>query len=112
MSKKLSCQCFCDLEAELEQLAVNTRPFPRRVLAGDSTDERPDLCIDRWPSASVSALPAPVKLEALAMQADRGLGLHEDQGALPVWPQRRERDSECAVRFGQLGALGPALHNG
>ena len=43
---------------------------------------------------------------------DHGLRLHEDQGVLPVWPQTRERDPECAVRLGQLGAFGLALQNG
>jgi hypothetical protein len=40
-----------------------------------------------------------------------GLGLHEDQGALPVWPQTTERDPERAVRFGQFWAFGLALQN-
>jgi len=103
---------FCDLEAELEQLAVNTRRSPGRVLAGHSTDERPDIRIDRWTSASVSALPGPVEPKALAMPADHGFGLHEDQGVVPVWPQTVERDPECAVRLGQLGAFGFSLQNG
>ena len=93
-------------------IAVNARRSPSRVLAGDSTDERPDLRIDRWTSASVSALPGRVEPEALAMPADHGLGLHDDQGVLPVRQQTRERDPECAVRFLQLGAFGLALHNG
>jgi hypothetical protein len=46
------------------------------------------------------------------MPADHGLGLHEDQGVLPVWPQTRKRDPECAVPLGQIGAFGLALQNG
>ena len=46
------------------------------------------------------------------MPADRGLGLHDDQGVLPLWPQAAERDPECAVTLGQPGAFGLALHNG
>ena len=53
-----------------------------------------------------------LELEALAMPADHGLGLHEDQGVLPVWPQTAERDPECAVRFRQLGAFALAVQNG
>jgi hypothetical protein len=101
-----------DLEAEHKQLTVNTRRSPGRVLAGDSTDERSELRIDRWTSASVSALRGPVELEALAVPANHGLGLHEDQGVLPVWPQAAEGDPECAVSPGQLGAFGLAVHNG
>jgi hypothetical protein len=86
---------LCDVEAEHEQLTVNTWRSPRRVLAGDSTDERPDLRIDRRTSASMSALPCPVELEALAMPADHGLWLHDDQGVVSVWPQAAERDPEC-----------------
>jgi hypothetical protein len=57
-------------------------------------------------------LPGPVELEALAMPANDGLRLHEDEGALPVWPQARERDPECAVRLGKIGVFGLALQNG
>ena len=46
------------------------------------------------------------------MPADHGLGLHDEQGVLPVWPQTAECDPECAVRIRQLGAFGLALHNG
>ena len=53
-----------------------------------------------------------VELEALAMPADHGLGLHDDQSVVPVWPQAAEGDPECAVRLGQPGAFGLALHNG
>lgn len=103
---------FSDLEAEHEQLTVNARRSPSRVLGGDSTDQRSDLRIDGWTSAAVSALPGPVELEALAMPADHGLGLHDDQSVVPVWPQAAEGDPECAVRLGQPGAFGLALHNG
>jgi hypothetical protein len=92
--------------------SVNARRSPSRVLGGDSTDERSELRIDRWTSASVSALRGPVELEALAMPADHGLGLHDDQSVVPVWPQAAEGDPECAVRLGQPGAFGLALHNG
>jgi hypothetical protein len=103
---------FSDLEAEHKQLTVNARRSPSRVLAGDSTDECPDLRIDGSTTASVSALPGPVELEALAMPADHGLGLHDEQGVLPVGPQTAERDPECAVRFRKLGVLGLASQNG
>ena len=89
-------------------------PWPRAVraaLARDSTDERPDLRIDEWTSGSLAALPGPVELESLAMPADHGLWLHDDQGVLPVGPQTAESGPECAINLRQLGALGLALHN-
>lgn len=46
------------------------------------------------------------------MPTDHGLGLPQDQGALPVWPQTAERDPECAVGVVELGAFGLALQNG
>jgi hypothetical protein len=46
------------------------------------------------------------------MPADHGLGLHEDQGVLPLRPQPQQRDPECTVRFAELGALGLAVQNG
>jgi len=74
-----------------------------------ASDERPDLRVDGWTTASVSA---PVEFEAFAMPADHGLRLQEDQGVLPVGPQAEERDPECAVSLGQFRAFGLALHNG
>jgi len=76
-----------------------------------ASDERPDLRIDPWTSASVSAPPGPIDLEALAMPADYGLWFHNDQGVVPVWPQAAEGDLECAVSLGQPGAFGLALQN-
>jgi hypothetical protein len=46
------------------------------------------------------------------MQANDGLRLHEDQSTVPFRPQPQQRNPECPVRFGQLGAFGLALHNG
>ena len=46
------------------------------------------------------------------MPTDHGLGLHDEEGVLPVWPQAEERDPECAVSVGQLGPFGLALQNG
>ena len=74
-----------------------------------ASDERPDLRVDGWTTASVSA---PVEFEAFAMPADHGLRLQEDQGVLPVGPQAEERDPECAVCVGQLGAFAVAMQNG
>jgi hypothetical protein len=51
----------------------------------------------------VPAFPGPVELEALAMPADHGLGLHDEEGVLPVWPQTAELDpkrrniNNCAI---------------
>jgi hypothetical protein len=103
---------FSDLEPEHKQLTVNARRSPSRVLGGDSTDERSELRIDRWTSASVSALPGPVELEALAMPANDGLGLHDDQSVVPVWPQAAEGDPECAISLRQLGTFALAVQNG
>jgi len=46
------------------------------------------------------------------MPTDRGRGLHEDEGALPIWPQTAENDPECAVSVVELGAFGLAVQNG
>jgi hypothetical protein len=74
---------------------VNARRSPRRVLASDSTDERPDLSIDRWTSASVSALPSSVEFEALAMPTDHGLGLQNGQ----LLSQGEVLESEFSLRL-------------
>jgi len=42
------------------------------------------------------------------MGASRRRPLHR---ALPSWPQARERNPECGVRFVELGAFGLAPYN-
>ena len=58
-----------------------------------------------------------MELESLDERSSRhrsclGLGLHEEQGVLPVRPQTAKRNPECAVRVGQPGAFGCPLQNG
>ena len=46
------------------------------------------------------------------MPANHGLGLHDEEGVVPVWPQTAERDPECAISLRQLGTFALAVQNG
>ena len=46
------------------------------------------------------------------MPADYGLGLHDEEGVLPVRPPTAQRDPECAVQLPVSSDVILALHNG
>ncbi len=86
-----------DLEAELQDLAVDARRTPRRVLGGHPANEDSDLgCCARSSSAG-PRLPAPVPPEALAMPADDGLGLDDGERLLPSRPAAAQDNPEDAI---------------
>jgi hypothetical protein len=68
-----------DLDAELEQFAVNTRRTPQRVLPTDPSDET--LGVRQYGrSASQSPrLPAPEQAKANSVPAQQGLWLEDDR---------------------------------
>ena len=71
---------------------------PQRVLAAHSSDEFAYfLRGSRATRLSVAGFPFPEHAEPLAMPADDRLGLDDDKGILPVWPQAGKEDPEHAV---------------
>ena len=46
---------------------------------------------------SVAGFPFPEQAEPLAVSADDRLGLDDDKGVLPAWPQAEKEDPEQAV---------------
>ena len=63
--------CLRDFEVGLQQLSVNMRRAPRRVLAGHSSDKVADLLRQgRSPRFSSSRLPGPEEPEALSVPTD------------------------------------------
>ncbi len=67
-----------DLDAELQELAVDPGSAPQRAFAALATDEGTDIVWDRWASASAPPrLPRPVQSEAFSVPADDGFRLHD-----------------------------------
>ena len=79
-----------DVDAEFQQLAMDARRAPKRVIAADCPDQIADLGRDLRPADTTSRLPAPVETEAAPMPANQRLGLEDDRGS----EQRREQPVE------------------
>jgi hypothetical protein len=88
-----------DGDAELEQLAVDSRRAPAGVLRGNATDERPQVGLGRGASGRARS-PAPEEAEAEAVPADDGGGPHDGERVTPTRPELR--DPEGAVEEGKL----------
>src|SRR5438876_7050255 len=74
-----------DLKAELEQLAMDARRAPQRIVNAHSTDQHPQVCVDFWPASQGAGFPTPVAAEASPMPADEGLGADDRDGLQYRW---------------------------
>ena len=78
---------FGNLDAQLHQLAMNTRRTPARVVAAHHSNQVANLFGHSWPTRlSTADLPPPEQTEALAVPRDNRLGLHNHQHGFPVGP--------------------------
>ena len=78
-----------DIEAEHLQFSMNARRTPCLVLGYHAENDLPQFPSDTLSSrsGSVSRNPRPIQSETLAVPADNGLRLNENQCALPANPQ-------------------------
>src|SRR5208337_4420891 len=86
---------LADLDAELEQFAVDPECAPERVGAAHLPDQIPNLAIHCWPSGSRTL--SPKQAEALAVPLDDGSRLDHHHHLQTEWPQSVEQDPEQAV---------------
>src|SRR5258707_9286346 len=63
-----------DLKAELEQLAMDARRSPQRIVDAHPTDQHPQVCVDLWPASQGAGFPTPVPAEAGSVPSHEGLG--------------------------------------
>ena len=78
---------LADVDAELEQFAVDTRRSPKRVFAAHPANQL--ACFGRHPGTTAAAMagfPLPVEAESLAVPADDRLRFDHDQCRLPIPP--------------------------
>src|SRR5437764_2574077 len=59
-----------DLKAELEQLAMDARGTPQRIVNTHPPDQRAQVCVDLRPASKRGGLPTPVPAEAGPMPTD------------------------------------------
>jgi len=103
---------LADVDTELEQLAMNPRRAPKWVLAAHGANQRAHLRgHGRPPRLAVSDLPGPEEAEALAVPADDGRRLDDEDAGLPVVPDRAQPGPQQSIRRGQFGSLDGALQN-
>ena len=80
-----------DVEAELEQLAVNARRAPERIRERHGAHEIRKLQADRWSTHSpATGLPGPESAEALPVPANHRLRPHDMNYFAPSCPPTRE----------------------
>ena len=100
---------LADVDAELEQLAVDPWRAPAYVGLGHLENERLDSGRDVVLSGGTGTrLPAPEKAESSAVPADDGVWLDDDQHIRPARPQAGESEPEGPVNPSQAWASGGA----
>jgi hypothetical protein len=92
---------FRNIEAELQEFAVDPRRPPTPILRRQASDQRPNLLADRRSAGTTSRSPAPVEAKAGAMPADHRLRLHDDQHVRPSRPRSLQGGPEKPVEAGQ-----------
>src|SRR5258705_7365044 len=103
---------LADIDAELEQLAVNPRRSPEWVLTTHGPNQRADLFRHgRSPRLTVADLPGPKQTKAFPVPADDGRGLDDKDAGLPVLPDGAQPGPQRAIRRGQFGSFDGALEN-
>ena len=70
---------FGDVEAELQEFAVDPGRPPVRILRCQATDQGPNLLADSRPAPALSGSPAPVEAKAGSMPPDDGFRFHDEQ---------------------------------
>src|SRR5260221_1456512 len=85
------------LESKLQQLAVDPRSAPQRVVLAHSTDEIAQLMLDSGPSSLTLGFPAPVGPEPCPMPPQDGGRLHNSSQSQQAWPEPRHPDHQGPV---------------
>ena len=102
-----------DLEAELEQLAVNARRAPERIRQRHGAHEFSKLRADPWSTHSLATgLPGPESAEALPVPANHGRGANEMERLSPPSPLVGEPHPEEAIEAPELRSLRVAAEHG
>ena len=78
---------LADIDAEFEQFAVDAGRAPERILAAHLPNQLADFFRHRWATGlAMTNFPGPEQPEALAVPANDGFRLDDDQGRSPIAP--------------------------
>src|SRR5258705_7240322 len=69
-----------DLEAELEQLTMDARRSPQRIVDAHPPDQRAQVRVDLRSASKRAGFPTPVPTEASSMPSHQGLGPDDRDG--------------------------------
>jgi hypothetical protein len=86
-----------DLKAELEQLAVDARRSPQRILNAHPSDERAHVPVDLRPTSKGAGFPTPVPAEAGSVPSHEGLGANYCDGLEGRWKPSIQLDEEQTI---------------
>src|SRR5260370_39658985 len=99
-----------DLEAELEQLAMDARRTPQRIVNAHPPDQRAQLRVDLGPASKGAGFPTPVMSKAGPMPTHQGLRSDDSAGPEHRWKPSIQQDQEQAIPICELDATPhPAL---
>ena len=101
-----------DLDAKFEQLAMNPRSSPQRIVAAHGANQLANLLRHAWsPKFPASNLPGPEQAKALAVPAEHRGGFHDEDPGTPIFPDRAEPCPQESIRGRELRPLHRALKN-
>src|ERR1700732_1574213 len=86
-----------DIDTELEELSMDPRRSPQWVYDAHLSDQPAYFQRHRWPTATRSRLPAPVRSESGAVPADNGVRLHNRQRIARVRKQSMQTNEYQSV---------------
>jgi hypothetical protein len=90
-----------DVEAQLEQFAMDPWRALERALAAQLSDQRSKVRVDPRSPSSRTRLPKPIEAESSPMPSDQSLWLDQDQGAQNRRKPTIELNEEPAIAIGQ-----------
>ena len=91
---------------------MNPRSSPQRVVTAHGANQLANLLRHAWsPRFAASNLPGPEQAKALAVPAEHGGGLHDEDSGLPIPPDRTEPCPQESICGRKVGPLHRALKN-
>src|SRR5437667_6920854 len=102
-----------DLKAELEQLAMDARRTPQRIVNAHPPDQGAQVRVDLRPASKGAGFPTPGRAKAGPMPTHQGLWSDDSDGPEHRWKPSIQQDQEQAIPICELDATPhPALqHN-
>jgi hypothetical protein len=97
---------FREIETQLEQLAVNARRSPGRILGNHTKDQGANLFADTLPSSYLadSGDPRPIQTKSRPMPVHDGSGSDQDERLPPPGPAHSQHNPEQLVQGSQSTA--------